>query len=181
MTTKIDRELSIIHSQLKEATRAYYLWKELLGNNKYNSCYDRNQCFWGSVIYSLEGRWTSLLSKILESNSYTKSGKVISLLGILERDPALEQGMVKVFILKHKSFFNNLTSLRNNWFSHTNKGYAFDVKLLTKTYPLDFIEIEKVLNTLPQILSALNPGHSYPVAYDKIYCSSSIKHLLSKL
>ncbi len=121
--TEHEKETNVLHELLKQAHYVFYVWKALQ-NEKYNSIYATNHFFWRATLDSLQNEWLMLLAKVYENSSHSKSGKVLSVYYLLDKQKdSIRAQKAKVILDEHKETIENICILRSNRLAHTNQTH----------------------------------------------------------
>ncbi|OHA91932.1 MAG: hypothetical protein A3J09_00290 [Candidatus Zambryskibacteria bacterium RIFCSPLOWO2_02_FULL_51_21] len=146
-----------LYSNLLGACATFYVWKGLQ-EKSYETTYSRAIYFWSATLLALQNEWLLSLAKCFEESSFSKNNKVISVYALIKHHPDFARAKkLDDFLNKHKKVIGPISRLRDNQLAHLNAKHLKNPAKLLKKFPIDYGEVEDLLNDFPNLISLLNP------------------------
>lgn len=173
---KIRNNISNIHNQF-HVLRA-------LRNNDYKNIYDRNNYFWGVMLYSLENCFFLELPRLFERN---EKQRVISIYSLLE---FLPENKRKNEILKEIDTYGktiyNLKKRRDKIYAHEDEKVFLNRDDFLKKHLIKWEEIENIIKLTETLLGDIETeftktGSSYSYRGFENESESDVKDVMGRL
>lgn len=150
----------IFLKKLDLAYSEFCIWRELQ-NRKYNQIFNKNKCYWTTILSSLYGSFSADLAKLTEKPTSWRDD-TISIFSLL----------IESELSDYDETLEKIGKLRNKVLMHIDKKTYLSLNDFMKTLNLKYGDIEDIFAKLIDIL-------------DKIKCefhnSTSCKEYFSKL
>ena len=173
-----------LYSNLLGACATFYTWKGLQ-DKSYEPTYGHAIYFWSATLIALQNEWLLSLAKCFEESSFSKRNKVISVYALLKHHPdSARAKQVEDFLKKHSKVIRPISRLRDNQLAHFNAKHLKNPAKLLKRFPIDYGEVEDLLNGFPELISLLNPAEeriSYGLDNYTKTPEYEAKHIMTKI
>jgi len=175
---KVRNNISNIHNQ-------FYVLRALR-NNDYKNIYDRNNYFWGVMLYSLENCFFLELPRLFERNEKQRVISIYSLLEFLpenkEKDGILEK------IDSYGNTIYNLKKRRDKIYAHEDEEVFLNRDDFLKKHLIKWEEVENIIKLTETLLGDIeteftNTGSSCSYTYKGFEneSESDVKDIMGRL
>ena len=146
-----------LYSNLLGACDNFYSWKGLQ-NKDYQPTYNRAKYFWSAVLVALQNEWLIGLAKCFEESRYSASDKVISVYALLRHHPDADRKKeTESLVKKHHPVIASISRLRDHQLAHLNAEHLAAPSVLLQKFPINYGEVEDLINDFPRLFTLLNP------------------------
>ncbi|MGE5541347.1 MAG: hypothetical protein ACM3TU_03670 [Bacillota bacterium] len=152
-----------LYSNLLGASATFYSWKSLQ-NKDYEPIYHKANYFWSATLLALQNEWLLSLAKCFEKSNFSERGQVISVQALLKHHPdPSRRERAETLLKKHERVITSIARLRDHQLAHLNAEHLADPSKLLQRFPVQYDEVESLLEDLSELFTMLNPepGHGY--------------------
>ena len=146
----------------------FYIWRKLQNiDNK--QWYEMRGWFRRPILITLQDSYMLNFANIFDMNPNT-----LTLYSLIKTDDvdAIKKKEIRDKLKSKNEVIEKLRNRRRNYAAHKNIGYTLDLHLLSKDFPLQYWDIEDLLDVIVEILDKIRENfNKYGTSYVNYYKS----------